>query len=139
MGVDIYSRAIIGQKLNHTKLNRNTLVNDCGHNPPKTSKFCPECGQPAWVQRNQPVVDLNEISPDIELVYTTDENEVLVALKDHYVSTGTSRGGGDDSGRMPLSNDAVEKSRKKLREILEPYDLWDEKEFGLWAVQSCSY
>lgn len=40
---------------------------------------------------------------------------------------------------VKLENDSIEKAKKYLKTILEPYDLWNETDFGLWmSVEYCS-
>jgi len=137
MGVDFYSYSFIGQKIDKHKLSQTVEKPGCSHNPPKGVNFCPQCGKQARITEEEEIVDLESIK-ELSVCYTTDSEEMFVALRDHYTSSGSSRGG-KDTGFVFLSDDAVKAAKKQLKAILEPHGLWDEKHFGLWAVQYCSY
>ena len=130
MGVDYYSYAFIGQKLNKNKLYQETIVAGCNHQNPDTANFCSVCGKRA-------VIDFESLK-GISAIESTDNTEIFLALNHHQVKSGSSRGGENLAFRT-LDSKAVEEAKTVLKELLEPYGLWDEKQFGLWTVLYCSY
>ena len=137
MGVDYYAYAFIGQKINKQKMNKDVLTAGCNHQNPGTANFCSVCGKRAFTVTQQPVIDFESLK-GISAIESTDNEEIFLALNHHQVKSGTSRGGENLAFRI-LDSKAVEEAKTVLKELLEPYGLWDEKQFGLWTVLYCSY
>ena len=139
MGVDYYAYAFIGQKINKNKLNKEVTVPGCSHNNPKNANFCSTCGKRAFITDERPVVDFDEIG--LTVITTTDDRDIFVALPQHVVKTGSSRSMSNtgDQGHISLDPSAITTAMLELKKSLEPHGLWDEKAFGLWTTQYCSY
>jgi hypothetical protein len=56
-----------------------------------------------------------------------------------FVGVGVGAWGGDDAAHLPLDATELAAAKDKIRMVLAPLSLWDEKSFGLWAVLYCSY
>lgn len=139
MGVDYYAYAFIGQKINKHKLNKEVTVPGCNHQNPPNANFCSTCGKRAFITDERPIVDFDEMG--LTVITTTDDRDIFVALPQFVVKTSSSRSMSDtgDQGHISLADNAVEISKAGLKRLLEPHGLWDEKAFGLWTTQYCSY
>ena len=89
--------------------------------------FCPNCGKKIWITKTICSVEYNQ-----EFGYNT-----LFGLrvfqqeyKDHVFVSGLDTY--KDSDRLD-ANVSLSLVKARVQEILEPHDLWDEKEFGIWA------
>ena len=122
-----------------------TRVRGCNHllPPNEDAKFCSQCGQPLYKERRNRVNVFGEhledqittilLKENFVAVKSTDPYKYVLCLPDYYISTKSSRNGGG-TVHTPITDDAVERSRKELKSILEPLGLWSENDFGLHAV-----
>jgi hypothetical protein len=108
-----------------------------------TTKHCPECGKPAFVEVVT-MVDGIEIDYDEEQKCHTLNGLPLFGERRGFpfAVVGTTfahshTGGYPDNhytdGMQLLPTD-IEEAKKKCKVVLEPLGLWDEDNFGLWAV-----
>lgn len=140
MGASWSSYTFVGVRLDVSKLyvEVEKEVPGCEHANPETAKFCSTCGKPARVKKVVESADLERL-PGVEVVYGTyDERgrqhrQVFVARKKDL----TCADDRDYFKRLDVT-DGVE-AKAFLQQLLEPYGLWDEKEFGIWNVLYCSY
>jgi hypothetical protein len=140
MGADYYSKSFIGQKVDEEKLRIPVVKAGCSHkNGPKV-KFCPECGNKAWITVNESEIDLEDLAEKsgLELIYSTNSDETFLAFPEHYAKSGSSNCG-EELDFKPLSDNAVKDAKDALKTILEPLKLWNEADFGLWTILYCSY
>ncbi len=144
MGADYSAYAVIGVRLNPDDFitESEKTVAGCGHK--HDSKFCPDCGAPKS-RKTTKTVDLleEEVWCDddkwngLDLVFGTDHKEVYLGV----VCQGSYSNAGPIDSFMGLKADGSEVSaiREKLKNVLEPLDLWYHGDFGLWSVLYCSY
>ena len=142
MGYSATACAVIGLKIDNNKLYTTKRVRGCGHDlgENKKAKFCPECGEPTWDEDRVPIVGYD---PDD---FDTDGGQVFAGYK-LVMPNGES----DDAflAGLVLTDDEkgygfadeVDFSHIKahMKKTLLPLGLWDEKEFGLWAILIESY
>lgn len=146
MSVSYSSYAVIGVKIDPKKLVITEKVRNCSCEVKniEKKKFCSSCGKKVFVEEDTyiPQYDDDAHKKDFPfyyslcgfpLIYNTDNIDAFVAFIccecDDY----------NDNPFSDLSNINIEEVKTKMREKLEPMGLWNEENFGLWAVQYCSY
>lgn len=145
MGADYTAGALIGIRVDPTKLYREKQEKAFKHSYPLDWKVCPKTGRELWRTVREPIdgavsryegEDASKIGP-YDVTYGTDHETAFICI----VSTNdTYSNAGNDCAMVsiPVGFNIVEE-KEKLRETLEPLGLWDEKLFGLWTVLYCSY
>ncbi len=140
MGVDYYSHALIGLKIEKSVLYPKVLKRSCDC-VTQEGNFCQKCGK-KWL------VEAEDIHPEFdeeklagyEVVFSTDQEECFVAC--HNISTDSSRGKPKPQlAQMLLSANGELLDGKSLvfKQEMQRLGLWDENRFGLWSVLYCSY
>ena len=134
MGVDWTSHTILGVKLNRDKCYTTTRKPGCKHTLssnfidliPDDWEFCPICGKQALIAE-EVLVECLEDPGDwpigIDQCITTDPEDYFVG---RIISC---------DSYMEIHN--MSGLKQKLKDILEPYDLWDETQFKIWNVLYC--
>jgi len=132
MGASWRGSAVLGCEVTG-KTEREVATRVCAHDITAGAKFCAECGKPATELEKVPIDGWDTIEQAGLSNYTTTDDDR------QFVGVGVSVW--DDGDAQRLSLDTVELSavRDKVRSVLTPIGLWDEKSFGLWAVLYCSY
>lgn len=146
MGVDWRAKAIIGCRIPLHKLSKTEQVRGCGCPYLQRSdvNFCPQCGAPAQKTETSPIEEWDEDNKTL-FGYMYDDhgsNSIWAFFGPYIVSTESNRAGGDGSHCVKhpdAPGDAVTCARHWCRNKLKPVGLWDEKEFGLWAMLYASY
>lgn len=143
MGVDYTSYAAIGVRVDPAKLKTTKQVRSCsckigsdrsGFFP----KFCPCCGkhftkqETDWIDGCLPRDCTPETFEGFPLAFSTDEKEMVICAK--MVRTKY----GSELEMSPL-DDETDRERMNLRDVLAPLGLWNRSQYGLWAIQRCSY
>ena len=136
MGYSASTVVIVGVYVDKTLYEKKSKVRGCKHKE-SSSRFCPECGKPIWVEKVEEV-DFDDIvtkSGDEELTFTYCEaessREAIVGYCLSKLDTYT--------GKIHKINMAtnMEKYRERLKKLLG--DLWSEKDFGMYCVFQESY
>lgn len=133
MSTTYHAATIVGCKIDRSKIFFNQKVRQCEHLVPeiiRDIKFCPKCGKEMWIKKE---VSIPEYDEDKEALcgfrtFFSDEDD-CVFVAGEYIET-------DNNIYTPiemLSTDTYE-IRKRLKTALEPFDLWDERQFGIWLV-----
>ncbi len=138
MGADWSSSAVIGVKVSEAACYHTVRVKAFDHGHPPEWTHDPQSGKVLW--REVRVCSLGE---GYELVAIAEaaglevfqagcsEDEDADFFIGIGVSTGSNRGGDYEALLSDIDLGAV---RDKLKKFLEPHSLWDEKDFGLWAL-----
>lgn len=127
MSVDYYSYAVLGVELPVDKLYRTVVREHKEHKVTPGMKYCPVCGEQAFVEVKEALFDEDEQRVGgLDLIWSTDEEQAFVGL------VAVER-------EICFKVDSLDGIKAWLREELEPFGLWDEDKFGLYAVQYCSY
>jgi len=104
-------------------------------------KFCPECGQPNLVKVviNQKEIDKFNTYDAVEKLAKSLKLKMACGYDGDFYCIGVGSGPAGnyepDAIRMEIRNIDLVVIETKLRKALAPLGLWDENEFGLWAVQ----
>lgn len=136
MGMDCYSQAIIGVKIDNPFVT--SKARNCKH-PEVNSRFCPECGQPMWknIKEAHPVIQLFErrnYPPNkYEIIWAEEGQIAFIGI---YRARTASNRGNSYFSRREIKDINVEALKKELKEFLG--DLYNENEFGLWSVLDIS-
>lgn len=140
MSVDYYQHLIIGCKIDINKIKIPERVRncDCDIQNIDTIKYCPECGRAAWVDSWKAIEGYDETDYpatflNMPLVYDTDEANCWVAIQKQDLKD-------DISSSIKFKNiEDIEALKKEIKSKLEPIGLWNEEDFGIWAIQNISY
>ena len=132
MSVTTNIYVVLGIKLSEKVLHIGVIEPGCPHKLPAGNKFCPECGKPSEVVKNEyhPEIDWdNETFFGFNMLQG-DEYSGSVYLGNIIAKLGAY----DDFNDICFS---VSESRralflKKLRSKLLPEKLWDSKAYGFW-------
>lgn len=140
MSVVYYAYAVVGVRLLPKQFVTKDVkrVRGCKHE--FDSDFCPVCGSPKWREEK---ISFDALATDegddkldvfhgIPVCYNTDDQYVYLGI-----TAKTSYYGEEDECEINILS--IEQIREKLKSVLEPLGIWDEKSFGLWAVLYCSY
>ena len=162
MGADYTAKAIIGICLPDEEDIPRALISvrkkAFSHNykDNEQNEFHPKDGRKLWldekeqIKANYPAFvfdkhdELNEdsirigqkiikIPEELEFATGTDDNNLCLGF---VLETGSSNGG-QDLEFVNLPN--IDKMKTQLKNLLEPLNLWDEANFGLYSMLYCSY
>lgn len=146
MSVDFRAVAVIGSKIDLSKIpTKDTWIKVGKHNRPKTMKFDPDTGNQLWNVISCPKFQFhreNDSLGEPKISFIDFSGKIRIELFDSgEENKQTILGFGISSGtweqpvlKCPYPLPAIEQVKNKLKEKLEPLGLWDEKEFGLWAI-----
>jgi len=137
--MDYSSKAytVIGLRVDNSKLTTTKRVRGCEHDlgPNKKAKFCTECGVSAWVEEEKPIKGYDPEDCD------EDGDQVIAGFKvvepngeagEFFVAGLLLEGETGEHGyRTSVDIPAI---KAKMKTALMPLGLWDETEFGLWAI-----
>lgn len=136
MGIDAHAVALIGLTIGKRDVlyqpKRKVKLFD--HNHPENWIVDPESGKALWKEVRDPIPGYEEGYPSTLCGYSihlTRHSQAFVALR--ATETESHRSGSLASmGSLPAN---IEEEKKKMKDVLEPLGLWDERSFGLWAIQ----
>jgi hypothetical protein len=118
--------AIVGIRLVESNFSKSHKERGCEH-ANSEGNFCPDCGKPTWVDKKETLDDVaSSLGADVVRPFTKGRKVILGKI------IGIA-GDGSTTTRMCAAFDA-EDIKIRLREVLEPLELWDEKAFGLRVV-----
>jgi hypothetical protein len=139
MSVCAFASAIIGVKIDESKLYKKVTKKAFPHNYDESFQFDPKSGKPLWKTEKTPIKEFDEEEETLsglKVVFSTDHFHCFVSA----FGTGTSY---DENGYSKIelenSDGFIDKLKKELKKALEPLGLWDEKSFGLYSVIYISY
>ena len=142
MGVSYVAKAVIGVRIRGDRLKTVQDVRGCGH-PLGSGRFCQSCGKLSWVPQDTILSAFAHPKWPEEYTDEPGDGEGLGLF------FGTDRRwavyGYGVVGRNDNEPDGVDVERTvtdiqtACEAVLGPLGLWDEKEFGLWAILYCSY
>ena len=147
MGYDASAELVVGIKLNAGDFWKDAgSERGCEHRVTK-AKHCSKCGKPMWVEGMKRLIDIPNLDEDSffgGLIGDFDlerPNSEMDALFVGRKFDGRKNGSYDypTEFKVDLPQRKVSEIKKALREFLEPYGLWDEKQFGFWVLlnESC--
>jgi len=152
MSVDFRATALIGVELDKENTCKMIKERGCEHEESK-SKFCAQCGETMWDEREVIIDELcckeydedecyseETILEDYQLAFTTDQHRVFLGKQvTVYADTQS------DEAKMialpvieEMSQD-IAYIKQALLEFLTPLNLWDESKFGIWTIAYVSY
>jgi hypothetical protein len=151
MSTSYTAHALIGQRVPEALITTPKHNDGCEHqlapddhfharatDIPRSAKHCPHCGKPVRIVESKSLFDYWDEPPDGLTFVQQDKYESDERVGYVFVGAIFSSDGCDDSGvggKAKLDN-GVELgiAKDRVREFLQPLGLWDEAEFGLWAV-----
>ena len=136
MGVSVTAYTVVGVKIPGNKCNKITIVKAFPHNYPECWKVDPVTGAKLWKKENNFLInascyfedgdDEDEEQPQNDLVYI--ENEDMDNIFVGHIIEGDKK---EEFTSLNLLN--FKKIESELKLMLEPNDLWNEKEFGIYT------
>ena len=146
MSTDYYAYAVIGLKIDPTKLYKEIKIRNCDCTLPEDNKFtfCPHCGQKVYQIENHPIDEVDDSNSKDTLcgypiIYGTDRETAYVAIYHSAISTYAGTLLCDKNSYFSQFPYNIEDKKNEMKNKLGPLGFWDEKMFGLWAVLFCSY
>lgn len=138
---DHNSIAIVGIRLDYDSLYTVTKVRTFEHNYPQSSNYCYVTGKKLWTDLRKPVVGYDEVNQKLsgfKVEFSSDRGDAFICIA---VATTTEyyKGGKGNSMSQAILNASLDQQKQKLKEALLPLGLWNEEEFGLWAVRGRSF
>lgn len=79
MGLDVYAKVVFGKIVDRNSIIQTQKIRTCSHQTNKNNKFCPECGQPMWTEKQSIMLDCNE-KDQLSYFYTDYENQEQVVV-----------------------------------------------------------
>ena len=136
MGYDASASVAIGVRKSVSDFKKNVKVRGCIHKETK-AKFCPECGQPMWIDKTEYIIDINmmyeENDDGISCIRpNSDTDDIVIGFFLCGVSSYENISGVDI-----LTESEINEYKEKLKKFLG--DLWDELEFGIYGIFQESY
>lgn len=142
MGVNYSCSAAIGCRVPREKLYRPGKIRCCSH-PEVEAAFCPQCGRKMWQNGTMPHEGWKEVKGEtvsfkgFPFAYNTDQKDIIICVKGGMAKPSW-RDRDSELKRVDIPDDMLAKIQE-LKKALEAEGMWDEKEFGLWAILYCSY
>jgi hypothetical protein len=119
--------AIIGIRLTEVEFKKTHKERGCEHANPE-GNYCPECGKPTWIDKKESLDDVAiSLGADVVRPFGTKGKKVILGKIIGVAGDGTT------TTRVCDSFDA-EDIKMRLKEVLEPLELWNEKQFALRVV-----
>lgn len=135
MSTTYNAAAIVGCKIDKSKVFFIEQVRSCKHPISiENAKFCPECGEEVFVEQDGAIPQYDQDEKTIcgfRAFYNEYNDFIIVASEfaeiDFY----------SEEPKM-IDVDTVNGAQLRLKLALEPYNLWDKKQFGIHVFQWCS-
>lgn len=129
--------AVVGCKIDRSKLFLTEDVRGCEHDLPQPwatseAKFYGQCAKPLWVTIHKPILKYNpnkETLCGLRVFENNFGDDVVVG--DIYVEDSSDLMLQPEMIAVHLVNDVV---RNKIKGKLEPLNLWDEEQLGIWLI-----
>ena len=147
MGLDIFSTAIIGLRVEASELRETQKRRVCEHPLPADTdaEYCAQCGIDLWEDDEfwKPFIS-EDYDKDWYLwigdipVFAEEDGEGFAYIIGAGVRTDSHRRNADGDAFMQLE-ESLEQIRERLRGALEPLGLWNEAGFGLYAITEASW
>ena len=119
--------AIVGIRLTESDFKKTHKERGCEHDNPEGS-FCPECGKPTWVDKRESLDDVAiSLGEDVIRPFGSKGKKVILGK-----IIGVA-GDGSTTTRVCETFD-FEDIKMRLQEVLEPLEMWNEKQFSLRVV-----
>jgi len=133
MSMTHHAAAIVGCKVDETKIFFKDSVRSCEHQLPldHNAIFCPACGRKLWKQKDVTIPQYD---------YHDGSISGFRVIRDYYEDVAYIAGELteiDNCERIPqlgINTDDCNAIRSRLKLTLEPLGLWNEKEFGIWVA-----
>ncbi len=148
MGASVQCYAAVGVKVPKSKLYKSRRQRGCSHlQLGSFGGFCSQCGKPIWVGEDARIDGLHENNggnlfligfPVIMPGYDSSKDEAIVCV--YLVQTEDDpMCGGWAATRQKMLEDpvALDEREARFRKVLETLGLWDESQYGLWAIGVC--
>jgi len=137
MGADYYSYVVIGCEIDKSKLYTSTKARACYCivDGIEDTSFCSNCGKPVWKDELDVAEGFDESKETLcgyNLIYGTDHERCWVAISDAEADDR------NDAVKLEAPDDLA-KLRKELKTAIGPVGFRDEKKFGIWVINYCSY
>lgn len=136
MSVDHYAVMALGCRIDASKLmfSKRVYAPSCHHNIHTASdNFCSECGAKVSVNVSVFHNEYNECTDALRglPVFWYDDDEWAV-IASEYITT--------EMSQKMLSFNTIShpESAQKLKSALEPLNMWNEEQFGIWLITGCS-
>lgn len=144
MGADFRAYAVIGLRVDEERLyGPPKKVKAFEHNHPEDWEVDPRTGKKLWYEERPPLADYDPQGTEKILGYkvvtgtwTGRGRDAYICL--HFAGNRTYSNGGQKDDLDLLNLPELQQSKEKMKEALSPLGIWNEKEFGLWAVLYCS-
>lgn len=138
MGASYHSHALIGLRVPRhiyvAKAFDRKDVKTFPHDFAPAIKFHPQNGQRLWKEELTPFEDVEKVLSNFTIV-TDGEIDRHVYICVCYAGNEINDNGGPyDSLTQLAQSFSISEWKKRMQNELEPLGLWNEKEFGLWAV-----
>lgn len=138
MSVNYSAKAVIGVRINPDKLYAKKKFKAFDHNFSELQNFCSQTGRRLWIEKEFPIDGYDAIRNKLfgfPVVYGTDGSEAFICVA---AATDTHSNGGNNSFMTSIDIN-LEWQKQKLKNVLLHLEMWDDAEFGLWAVLRCCY
>lgn len=133
MSTTYHAAAVVGCKINKSKIFFTEKVRGCGHySALAEDKFCPHCGQKAWREERRSILEYDKDEGTIcgfRVFNNEHENYVFVAGR----CTETDQFAYQPAKMLGTSTIHTE-VQMKLKSALAPLGLWDYEQFGIWVI-----
>lgn len=136
MSTTFVANAIIGSRVLKSANVVTTQDRGCSHAQLLGARFCPECGKATVVKRTRKLINEDDLPEGFTLVSAFDDGTVFVGVIVAKNSLDDCIDLGELDGATRLDSAELVKAKQRVREFLEPLGVWNEKEYGLWAVQT---
>lgn len=134
MGADYYAKAAIGLKISPKQLQLPPIkVKTFEHNYSEEFQFDPKNGKPLWKMEQQlhkSCDEEREFFGSYPMIHSTDSKDFVIAV----VKTDSDTYRECNMAKLPS-----QRAITKFKNDMMAAGLWNEADFGLWAVQYCSY
>lgn len=145
--LDFMATTLIGVELDKENTVKTIREHGCEHEI-SDSKFCTQCGEVMWDEREVVIDELRMqlddedecysdefIFKDYELGFSTNEYRVFLGKK---ISV-TDRGWDDKEEASMMNIPDIDCIKTDIMNFLTPLNLWDESKFGIWTIAYVSY
>ncbi|KKN99069.1 hypothetical protein LCGC14_0143160 [marine sediment metagenome] len=136
MSTTYHAAAVVGCRIPKSKIFLTEKVRECEHNIPesriKDDEFCAKCGKPLWVTLHKTIPEYNR---DMNTLCTFRVFDI--EWEDFITVAGpgaVSEVANDCEKPSQLIHLPASDVRKRMERGLEKIGLWDDNEFGIWAI-----
>jgi hypothetical protein len=138
MSTDFTAIACIGVKVHKDRLFEEVERAWCRHPIPvlpSGAKFCPECGKPVGRRVKEPIDGYSgEKLFGLTVIEAHNDADYVIVSPLNLIA-GVGLGVARKANLKPVDLvQAFSATWQKLQDTLTPHGLWDENQFGLWAV-----